>query len=66
MVAVNGLDIEFHEGMSLSEALAKAGVDTGAALLVTVNGVYVEKSGAGSFALIDTSEIRVMPILSGG
>jgi len=66
MVSVNGLSIEYREGMVLSDALAEAGVDTTAAILITVNSAYTEKSGASRMIITDGTEIRVMPILSGG
>ena len=66
MVTVNNEPIEYSQGMLLSDALVKAGVDTGAAMLITVDGVFTEKSKAGRISIPDNAEIRTMPLLSGG
>jgi len=66
MVTVNGAFIEHTDGMVLSDALMKAGVDTGAPMLITVNGVYAEKNKAGHITIPDNADIRIMPLLSGG
>jgi len=66
MVTVNGTRIEFREDMALADALAAAGIDIGEAILITVDGVYIEKSSARHAVVGDGAEIVVMPILSGG
>jgi len=66
MVTVNGDPVEFRQGMVLAEALAQAGINTEAAMLLTVDNVYADKNDAVRIAISDNAEIRVMPILSGG
>ena len=66
MVTINSSPVEFRQEMMLAHALAEACIDTEAPMLITVNGVLVDKSNVGRHALSDGDEIRVMPILSGG
>jgi len=66
MVTVNGRPVEYRDGMVLAEALAGVGFDTDAAVLITVDGVYIEKSKARSIVITDEAKISIMPFLSGG
>ena len=66
MVKINGTLIEFNDGMTLAELLAKAGVDRESCSLITVDGKLVDKNNIGQFLPSDGAEIRVLHLLSGG
>ena len=66
MVTVNDRPVEYRDGMVLAEVLAEVGFATDEAVLITVDGVYAEKSKARSIVITDEAEISIMPFLSGG
>ena len=66
MVRVNGEQIQYRENMTLAEALDAVCLDVGAPMLITVNGILTDKVDAKHTVIDAGTEIRVMPILSGG
>lgn len=66
MIKVNGREIDFIKGMTLSDALMEAGESSDAMTLVVVNGVLIPCGQPYRQPLTDGTDVRLLPIMSGG
>lgn len=66
MIKVNGLKIEFKHGMTVADALKLAGKSPDAMTLVVLDGKLLPCGQPYKDSLADGSEIRLLPIVSGG
>lgn len=66
MIKVNGLKIKFNNGMTVEDALKSAGKSPDALTLVVLNGKLLPYGEPYNKPLTDGSEIRLLPIVSGG
>ena len=65
MIRVNDKEVEFSRGMTIADAMIKAGWNTGDGTIVMVDGEVLSKEELSREAESDT-EIRVMLLVSGG
>jgi len=66
MIMVNGQPVDFRPDMVLADVLKETGIDTESPVLITIDGVHVDKQNIRSVKLRDDAEINVLPFLSGG
>jgi thiamine biosynthesis protein ThiS len=66
MIMVNGLKINFENGMTVADALKAAGEGTGAMALIVVNGTVLPCNKVHMEQLSDGTHIKVLPLMSGG
>ena len=62
----NEADIEFSEGISITEILASVGVPLEQCHLVLVNGVFVAPSERGTRSVVEGDALAVWPPVAGG
>lgn len=66
MITVNGQKFDFENGMTVADALKAAGEYTDSMTLVVVNGKVIPNEQLDIQLLNDGSNIKLMPIISGG
>lgn len=65
MIVVNGREIEWEKGMTISDVLRKC--DYSFPLLVTrVNGEFVERSAYATHEVPDNADLQIIHLMSGG
>jgi sulfur carrier protein len=67
VIRLNGQDADVGPGATLSDVLARLGVEMGArGVAVAVDGEVVPRSGWGSFTLADGARVEVLSAMQGG
>lgn len=65
MIVVNGNRVEWHEGMTVRDALDAMGYDF-PLITVTVDGVFVSDDDYDTYQLPDNTEVKAIHIHHGG